>query len=102
MAFGIMRVEKRGRAAVMGLQLENNRTPEDGRHFAASDIDREQTGNNCYFQFCSDWQQEISRQIKAAGCRERKDSVVALDALYTASPEWFANHSQEDALRFCT
>lgn len=100
MAFGIMRVEKRGRAAVMGLQLENNRTPEDGRHFAASDIDREQTGNNCYFQFCSDWQQEISRQIKAAGCRERKDSVVALDALYTASPEWFANHSQEDALRF--
>lgn len=42
MAFGIMRVEKRGRAAVMGLQLENNRTPEDGRHFAASDIDREQ------------------------------------------------------------
>ena len=100
MAFGIMRVEKRGRAAVTGLQLENNRTPEDGRHFAASDIDRGQTGNNCYFQFCSNWQQEISRQIKAAGCRERKDSVVALDALYTASPEWFANHSREDALRF--
>lgn len=98
--FGIMRIEKRGRAAVTGLQLENNRTPEDGRHFAASDIDRTQTKENFYLAYCKDWSQEITHQIADAGCKERKDSVVALDALYTASPEWFEKHSQEDALRF--
>ena len=41
MAYCIMRIEKRKRAALYGLQIEANRTAADhekGRDFAASDI----------------------------------------------------------------
>ncbi len=49
MAYGVMRVEKRGRSAVYGLQLEATRKREDyeaGRDFDRSDIDWDKTDDN--------------------------------------------------------
>ena len=51
MSYCIMRVEKRKRASLYGLQLEANRTAADhekGRDFAASDIQWELTPFNFF------------------------------------------------------
>ena len=100
---GIMRVEKRGRAAVYGLQLEANRTKEDheqGRDFDRSDIDWELTDTNEHLIKTDNWNQEITRQIKEVGAKERKNSIVMLDGLYTASPEFFDDKTKEEARRY--
>lgn len=92
MAYGIMRVEKRGRPAVYGLQIEANRTKEDheqGRDFDRSDIDWSRTQNNIQLKHTERWNEEITRQLRSAGIKERKDSIVMLDGVYTASKEWF-------------
>lgn len=101
---GIMRVEKRKRAAVYGLQIEANRTLADhmeGRDFDRSDIDWELTDQNVHLVHTENWNKEITRQLKEAGIKEitrgNNASVVLLDGLYTSSPEWFDSHSEEEA-----
>lgn len=97
---GVMRIEKRGRSAVFGVQIEANRTQEDherGRDFDKSDIDWTRTADNIHLIKTDNWNKEITRQIHAAGLTERKDSVVLLDGLFTASAEWFSQHTKEEA-----
>lgn len=103
MSYGIMRIEKRKRAAVYGLQIEANRTQEDhvkGREFDGSDIEWEKTSDNIHLVQTKNWNKEISNQIAEAGLKTKKDSVVMLDGVYTASPEWFENHSKEEAIEY--
>lgn len=97
MGYGIMRVEKRHRSAIRGIQTENNRSQADHRHtFVRSDIDWRRTANNIYLKHTDDWNQAVTDTIAWYGAKERKDSVVMLDGLYTASPEWFKNKSDEE------
>lgn len=101
--FGIMRIEKRGRAALYGLQIEANRTLTDheaGRDFDSSDIDWSKTKDNIHIIHTVNWNKEVTRRIKEAGLKERKDSIVLLDALYTCSPEWIASHSKRELLEY--
>ena len=101
--YGIMRIEKRTRSAVYGLQIEANRTIQDhqqGRDFDNSDIDWTRTKDNIHIIHTINWNKEITRQIKEAGLKERKDSIVILDALYTASPEWFETHTRREILEY--
>ncbi len=104
MEYGIMRVEKRRRSAVRGLQMEATRTGADhvvkGRDFARSDIDWSATDKNAFLRKCEDWNATITEQIQAAGIRERKDSVVLIDALYTASPAFFEGKSRAEVLAY--
>ncbi len=104
---GIMRVEKRKRDAVYGLQEEANRTLEDhlkGRDFERSDIDWTLTEQNQHLVYTKNWGKEITRQLKEAGIKEvmkgKNRSVVMLDGLYTSSPEWFENRTKEEALKY--
>lgn len=102
-SYGIMRIEKRGRSAIYGLQIEANRTLKDhesGRDFDSSDIDWSKTKDNIHIIHTVNWNKEITRQIKQYGLKERKDSIVLLDALYTASPEWFATHTKREMLEY--
>ena len=100
---GIMRIEKRGRGAVYGLQIEANRTQEDherGRDFDRSDVDWEKTRDNVHLVRTENWNREITRQIHAAGLKERKNSTVMLDGLYTASADWFARHTPQEVEQY--
>lgn len=101
-AYSIMRVEKRGRGAVYGLQIEANRKEEDHekREFERSDIDWSKTDENIFLIHTEQWNREITKQVKEAGAKDRKDSVVLLDGLYTASPEWFETHSKEEWINY--
>lgn len=96
----IMNVDKQRRAAIHGLQLEANRQQGDGREFDASDIDSSRTGDNIFLRQCDSWNAEITRQIKATGVRERKDSIVGITGVYTASAEWFDTHSKDEWLQY--
>lgn len=93
--FAIMRVEKRQKQAVYGLQIEANRTKEaheKGRDFDKSNVDWERTKDNKFFKgfHCENWLETISQEISKAGAKKpRSNAVVMLDGLYTASPEWF-------------
>ena len=101
--YGIMRTKKRGRKSVYSLQLEANRTREDhdhGRDFDNSDIDWDKTNENIFLRHCETWNTEITRQIHDAGVRERKNSIVMIDVLYTASPGFFEGKRREEIVKY--
>lgn len=100
MAYCIMNVDKQRRAAIYGLQLEANRQPEDNREFDASDIDSSRTSDNIFLRQCDSWNAEITRQIKSARVKERKDSIVGITGVYTASAEWFSTHPKSEWLQY--
>ena len=105
--YGIMRVEKRGRADVYGIQLEANRTVEQhekGLEFDKSDIDWNKTNDNIFLIQTEQWNREITKAIKRieteTSKKTRKDAVVLLDGLFTASPEFFENKSDDEIKKY--
>ena len=101
--YGIMRVEKRGRADVYGIQLEANRTVEHHEkalEFDKSDSDWGQTDDNIFLVQTEQWNREITKAIKQieteSGKKTRKDAVVLLDGLFTASPEFFEGKTTQE------
>lgn len=100
MAYCIMNVDKQKRSAIYGLQVEANRQQDDNREFDASDIDSSRTVDNVFLRRCDSWNQTITQQIKAAGVRERKDSIVGVTGVYTASAEWFNTHPKSEWMAY--
>ena len=103
MSYCIMRVEKRKRASLYGLQLEANRTAADhekGRDFAASDIQWELTPFNFFLVKAENWNKAVTAALKEAEIQERKNSVVLLDGFYGASKEWFLNKSMAEIVDY--
>ena len=98
----IMRIEKRQRAAVYGLQIEANRTEADQRYFPRSDINLDLTAFNIHLVKVDSWSRAITTALQAAGVKERKNSVVLLDGFYGASPEWFEDKSLDEIIDFFT
>ena len=96
----IMNVDKQRRSAIHGLQLEANRQQGDNREFDNSDIDVSRTSDNVFLRRCDSWNQTITQQIKAAGVKERKDSIVGITGVYTASAEWFDTHPKSEWLQY--
>ena len=68
----IMRMQKYNRGGVYGLQLERNRTRDDNRNFAYSDIDKERTDFNFHYKQTENWQRAITKRLKAEGVKVRK------------------------------
>lgn len=105
--YGIMRVEKRGRADVYGIQLEANRTVEQhekGLEFDKSDIDWDKTNDNIFLVQTEQWNREITKVTKQieteSGKKTRKDAVVLLDGLFTASPEFFEGKTTQEIKKY--
>lgn len=91
---GIMRVEKRKIWDVTGIEMEANRTKETAVKFGNSDIDISKTNSNVFFKKRYGWRKNIDELLKANNLKRRKDSVVLLDGLYTASPDFFKNKTE--------
>ena len=103
MAYCIMRVEKRKRSALYGLQIEANRTAADherGRDFAASDINWELTPFNLFLVKAENWGKAVTAALEEAKVQERKNSVVVLDGFYGASPEWFLDKTLDEVVDY--
>ena len=88
----IMRTEKRKKSDVSGIQQENNRT-------AGNYNNRVELGMDIFNQqlvYSENWMRDIENEIQTAGARARSNSVVALDTIYTASPEFFQGRTNEE------
>lgn len=98
--FCIMRTEKRKRTDLGGIQRENTRTAIEYNNKVSPGMDI----FNVTLKESSNWLQDINNEIKAAGAKTRSNSVLALDTIYTASPDFFqgkTNQQNDDFFKDC-
>lgn len=97
----IYRTEKIKTAGeVSGREAEANRTSEDKGRFQNSDINWELTDSNYDFKITHNWIDAVKDLCKELGCPVKKDSVLVLDHLITASPEWMKAQTEETRMQF--
>lgn len=94
--FCIMKTEKRKRTDLGGIQRENTRTATEYNNKVAPGMDI----FNVTLKESSNWLQDINKEIQAAGAKTRANSVLALDTLYTASPEFFQGKTNAENDKF--
>jgi hypothetical protein len=94
--FCVMNIQKRKRNDISGIQKEATRTATDYNNqvkpgMNAFNINLIQSHN---------WMQDIQDEINRAGAKTRSNSVVALDAIYTASGDFFKGKSNEECNQY--
>lgn len=98
--FCIMRTEKRKKSDLSGIQKENTRTATEYNNKVSPGMDI----FNVVLKESSNWLQDINSEIQATGAKPRSNSVLALDTIYTASPEFFqgkTNQQNDDFFKDC-
>lgn len=91
-----MNIQKRKKSDINGIQQEANRTAMNYNN----QVDIGMEIFNVELIYNGNWLSTIQQEIKAAGAHTRSNSVVALDTIYTASPEFFKNRDNEENDRF--
>lgn len=94
--FCIMRTEKRKKSDLSGIQKENTRTATGYNNKVSPGMDI----FNVTLKESNNWLQDINREIQAAGAKARSNSVMALDTIYTASPEFFQERTNAENDKF--
>jgi len=88
MPYAILRFQKRKAGGVAACERHNERKKE--AYKSNPDIDMERSKNNYHLvpppRYT--YKKEINRMVAEAGCRVRKDSVMMVETLITASPEF--------------
>ena len=91
--YGILRFKKYKGPAISPIEAHNERTKE--QYASNPDIDTNRSRYNLHLvQPQGRYREEADRMIAAAHCRVRKDSVRVVEALVTASPEFFKDKTQ--------
>lgn len=94
--FCVMNIQKRKRTDISGIQKEATRT-------ATEYNNQVKPGMNIFnvnLIQSNNWMQDIQAEIDRAGAKTRSNSVIALDAIYTASGEFFKGKSNEENDQF--
>lgn len=94
--FCVMNSQKQHRADVRGLQMECNREYANQERYKG-DIDPQRSSQNRYLVKSDDWNASISDVLEAEGVKENRASVVLVTTVYSASPEWFEQHTKAEA-----
>ena len=94
--FCVMNIQKRKRTDISGIQKEATRTATEYNNQVKPGMN---TFNVNLIQ-SDNWMQDIQDEINRAGAKTRSNSVVALDAIYTASGEFFKDKSTEECNRY--
>ena len=100
MSFGICRVEKVKSTGIYWAQYHNDRFP--GEH-SNVDIDLSRTHLNQELCRHGDYREEVDSRIerfRTSTKAVRKDAVLLVDGMMTASPEFFEGKSDEEVLAF--
>lgn len=100
MGYGICRVQKVKRSAVGSMQYHNDRMP--GEH-SNPNIDPEKRGDNVEFIEHGSYRAEVNDRIerfRTSTRKVRKDAVVLVEGVMTASPEFFEGKSRDEVLAF--
>lgn len=93
--YGILRFKKYKGPAISPIEAHNERTKE--QYASNPDIDVSRSRYNLHLvQPQGKYREEADRQIAMANCRVRKDSVRVVEALVTASPEFFKDKNNRE------
>jgi hypothetical protein len=93
--YGILRFKKYKGPAISPIEAHNERTKE--QYASNPDIDTDRSRYNLHLvQPQGRYREEADRMIAAAHCRVRKDSVRVVEALVTASPEFFKDKNNRE------
>ena len=86
--YAIMRFAKYKGPEITNIEAHNERRKE--KYASNPDIDLTRSKHNFHLiEPPQRYRAEAERQIIAAGCRTRKDSVRVVEVLFTATPEFF-------------
>lgn len=86
--YGILRFAKYKGPEIGHIEAHNERTKE--KYASNPDVDTSRSKHNFHLiRPRRKYRAEVERQIAEAGCRTRSDSVRVVEALITASPEFF-------------
>ena len=86
--YAIMRFAKYKGPEIGNIEAHNERTKE--KYASNPDVDTSRSKYNFHLvKLPGKYRTESERQITSAGCRTRKDSIRMVEALFTASPEFF-------------
>ena len=104
--YAIMRFAKYKGPEIGNIEAHNERTKE--KYASNPDVDTSRSKYNFHLvKLPGKYRTESERQITSAGCRTRKDSIRMVEALFTASPEFFKGKKRaeirvffEEALHF--
>lgn len=93
--YGILRFKKYKGPAISPIEAHNERTKE--QYASNPDIDTNRSRYNLHLvQPQGRYREEADRMIAATHCRVRKDSVRVVEALVTASPEFFKDKTNRE------
>jgi hypothetical protein len=93
--YAIMRFAKYKGPEISGIEAHNERTKE--KYASNPDVDTSRSHLNFHLiEPQGKYRAEAEKQIAAAGCRTRTDSVRLVEMLVTASPEFFKDKKREE------
>lgn len=99
--YGILRFAKYKGPEIGHIEAHNERNKE--KYASNSDIDPSRTHLNFHLVIPKrKYRAEAEKQIAEAGCRTRTDSVRVVEALFTASPEFFKGKKQNEIKEYFT
>lgn len=99
MSYAILRFQKAKQGGVAGRDRHNERKKEDYK--SNPDIDKQRSSENYHLiQPTGTYKQEYEKRIKEAGCKTRSNSVVMVETLVTASPEFMAKLNTDQQRQF--
>lgn len=97
--YAILRFAKYKGPEISGVEAHNERTKE--KYASNPDIDPSRTHLNFHLiKQERKYRAESERQIAEAGCRTRSDSVRVVEALITATPEFFKGKKRSELKEF--
>ena len=97
--FAILRFAKYKGPEIGRIEAHNERTKET--YDSNPDVDLSRSKDNFHLvEPERTYRAEAERQIAAAGCRTRSDSVRVVEALFTASPEFFQEKKPDEIRAF--
>lgn len=94
--FCVMNIRKRKKNDITGIQREATRTATEYNNQVKPGMD----ALNVSLIQSNNWMQNIQDEINRAGAKTRSNSVVALDAIYTASGDFFKDKSTEECNQY--
>lgn len=94
--FCVMNIQKRKKNDITGIQREATRTATEYNNQVQPGMDI----FNVNLIQSNNWMQDIQEEINRAGAKTRSNSVIALDAIYTASGDFFKDKSTEECNQY--
>lgn len=94
--FCVMNIQKRKKNDITGIQREATRTATEYNNQVQPGMDI----FNVNLIQSTNWMQDVQAEIDRAGAKTRSNSVVALDAIYTASGDFFKGKSNEECNQY--